>query len=110
MNPLKNIKNFIKIWRRDGFKETYKQWKIRFYELQTPERLMKQELIGLTGSLFGLILALIFLVLLNMWYFIVWLSFVTWITYVQLKGKLKVRKALEEQQEELKRIGGMYKE
>ncbi len=100
---MKQLINFIRIWKRDGFRETWEQFQIRFYEQQTPERLIAQEIFGYCGSIGGIILAVIVLLSLKIWYYAPFLVFIGWIQYVQLKGKLKQRRSLKE-------IKEMYKE
>ena len=100
---MNGLKNFIKIWKRDGWNETWKQFKVRFYEQQTPERLQQQEIVGYIGSLVGLLLALIVTLLTGLWYLSIIMLFASFITYVKLKGLLKQKKVMKE-------IKEMYKE
>lgn len=96
MNPVKNIINFIRVWKRDGLKETWKQFQLRWYQTQTPELLINQEIFGYFGSTVSLMFAIIILALRKTWFIIPVLCFGTWISFVQLKGKLKNKKSLKE--------------
>lgn len=91
-----NISNLIRVYRRDGRKKTWEQFKIRFYEQATPERLVAQEMYGYIGSLGGLILAIIITYLNGLWYISIIMFFAAWITYVKLKGCMKQRRTMKE--------------
>ena len=89
MNPFKNIRNFIRVVRRDGFKLAWEKFKYQFAMLQTPEQNLKNEMAGYIGTMVGLLIATPFMLFMGRWYF----CFVTvggfWISMTQFRGKLK---------------------
>ena len=92
---MKALNNFIKSVRKVGWKETWKQLKYNFVMLESPEQLLKIEITGFAGALFGTLFAFIYLLVVGMWYITIAVGFSVLITYSGLKQKLQQRQQLE---------------
>ena len=93
---MKPLTNFIRAWKKYGFKETCKKLKYNFVMLSTPESLLQQEIIGYIGSIGGLVLAIVFLLYYRIWYIVFVLGFGIVIQQAQLRGKLKQKQILKD--------------
>jgi hypothetical protein len=101
-NPIVSL---FKYAHKHGWKETFKQWKYNYLMLETPEQLIKKEIIGYIGSIIGMCIAIMMFVFLGYWYLVVAIAFTILIQYSQLVGKLKVLEQFRESQERLKEMG-----
>lgn len=106
-NPIINL---FKYARKHGWKETFKQWKYNYLMLETPEQLIKKEIIGYLGSIIGMCIAIVMFVLLGYWYLVVAIAFTILIQYSQLVGKLKVLQQFKESQVKLRELGLIQEE
>ena len=93
---MKAITNLIKSIKREGWKRTKKKWYYNFVMLQTPEKLMEQEITGYIGSMVGIVFAMIFMWIKGLWYITFAMAFSLLILYAQLKGKLKQKQILKD--------------
>lgn len=88
--------NIISYAIKHTWKEAWEKTKYRYAMLDTPEQIAKKEVIGLIGSIFGLLFAMLFLVLNGSWYFLIALAFGIYLMGMQLKLKLKYIYALRD--------------
>lgn len=99
MNP---ITNFVRVARRDGWKEAWKKLKYQFVMLQTPESRIKQELWGYAGTMTGLFIATPFMAWIGKWYF----CFVTvggfWLSFTNFRGRLQQLYTIKEIKQKMK--------
>lgn len=97
---MKGIFNFIRHCRIYGFRETFEKWKYNYYMLDTPEQLLKKEIIGYIGGIGGLLLAMVMFTVRGMWFVCIAMGFSIFIMYAQLKGKLKSLQILRDVQKD----------
>jgi len=100
LNVIKAITNFIKSWKKYGFKETKKKLYYNYVMLETPEGIIKKRIFGGIGAISGLIMAMFIFLYRRMWYVTIIMGFSALIMYANLKGDLKqlqILKDLEKQ-------------
>lgn len=100
MNKEKPVSNFIKSWKKYGFKETLRKLKYNYVMLETPEGIVKKRIVGGVGAISGLIMAMFIFLYKGTWYLTIIMGFSSLILYANLKGDLKqlqVLKDLEKQ-------------
>jgi len=100
IDPIKGITNFIKSWKKYGFKEARKKLYYNYVMLETPEGIIKKRILGGVGSISGLIMAMFIFLYRGMWFITIIMGFSALIMYANLKGDLKqlqVLKDLEKQ-------------
>lgn len=88
------ITNIIKHIKKHGLKQTYKDWKINFYILQTPELITKQHIQGSMAMMLGLLLIAGVLIIRKEYLFLVAIGAGLFMNYVSLKTFLMQRRAL----------------
>ena len=92
-NPILRLIRYVK---KHGWEKAKKEWKRQYLLLETPEQLLKKEIIGYTGALFGMTIAIIVLLMRGTWYLTIAMVFVTFIMWTQLKGRLKQKQLLKD--------------
>ncbi len=100
LNPGKAIYNVIKSIRKYGFKETKKKLYYNYVMLETPESMVKKRIVGNSGAMCGLILAMFVFLFRGLILFPIIFGFSSLIMYSNLKGDLKqlqILKDLEKQ-------------
>jgi hypothetical protein len=93
--------NFINWWKEKGFNEAFKKLKYNFIMLETPEQILKIELISYFGMIFGIIFAIVFLIYFKMWYVTIAAMFSLLLQYAGMKHKWQ-------QLQQLKDIQNLY--
>ena len=88
--------NLIKYWKKHGWQKTKKEWTKNYLLLETPENLLKKEIIGYAGMIAGSALAFILFVMDGLWRVSLLFVMSIWLLYVQLKGKLISLKRLRD--------------
>ena len=99
------ILNIIKHIRKHGLKQTYKDWKLNFYILQTPELITKQHIQGSIAMMIGLLLIVGVLTMRKEYLFLVAIGAGLFMNYVSLKTFLLQRRALIKLKEEFEEVG-----
>ena len=94
------ITNIIRHIKKHGLKQTYKDWKINFYKLQTPELINKQQIHGSIAMMLGLVLILCVFIKQRMYYAILAILAGLFMNYISLKTFLMQKKALEKLKDE----------
>jgi len=95
----------MKYWRKYGWKKTWKQLKYNYVMLDTPEQLLRKEIIGYIGAIIGMLVGITMFIWKGTWYYTIAMLFTILIFYAQLKGKLKQLKILKEMEEQYKKKG-----
>ncbi len=91
-NPL----NFFKYWEKHGFRKTALQWKENYLSLDSPELLLKKEIINYIGLIGALLVATVILLGRGAWYISLIMIFSIGISYINLRGKLIQLKKLKD--------------
>ena len=103
LNLNSSISNFIKSWKKYGWKETIKKLKYQYIMLETPEGIIKKRIVGYVGGICGLILAMWILLMKGMWYVTIAIGFSILIMYANLKGDMKQLQVLKDLEEQFKK-------
>ena len=93
---MKPIINLFKHAKKHGWKKTMQDWKYNFIMLESPEQILRKEIIGYIGTLMGLLLASVIFISRGMWFISVIMCFSMLIAYANLKGKLKQSQILKD--------------
>ena len=80
--------NFLKYWRKHGWKKTWDDSKYNYVVLDTPVQLLKKELYGHATALLGFLIAFGWAAGTGNWWLIVLFLGMTYVQYVQFKQKL----------------------
>jgi len=91
-NPL----NFFKHWKKHGYRKTVEAWKKNYYFLDTPEQLLRKEIISYIGIIGAQLIALVILAFRGVWYISLIMLFGIGIGYYAMKGKLMQLRKLRE--------------
>lgn len=98
------IAQFIRHWKKHGWKKTVKDWKLNFYRLQTPELINKQHIQGAIAMLLGLAIILITFIKLKMYYAMLAIAAGLFINYISLKQYLCQKEALRKLKEDFEEV------
>lgn len=97
---MKAIKNLYKHWKKHGWKKTKKELYRNYVMLETPQQLLKKEIMGYLGGILGFLIIIVFFITTKRYLYIVSTGFMLLIFYAQLKGKLKHLQQLKDMEEE----------
>ena len=99
------LTNIIKHIKQHGFKQTYKDWLINFYTLQTPELITKQHIQGSLAMMLGLLIILVVFIKQKMYYAILAILAGLFINYLSLKQFLLQKRVLKKLKNEFVEMG-----
>ena len=92
----RNTMRLLKVVKRDGVKESYRKWKYNYYMLETPENILRKELLSLFATTCGLLIATPFMFYSGRWYFSIVTLAGAWLSWLSFKTKKKQLITLEE--------------
>jgi len=95
---------FIKYSRKHGFKQALKQTNENLITLYTPESALKTQIIGYTGMMIGIMVAVIMFFLKGVWYLSIISIFSFLIMQSQLRMCIKQRRILMQINKEIKEV------
>lgn len=78
--------------KKRGF---FGRWKQGLMDL-TPIQIMRSQIVGYYGNIFGIIFATVFLMMNGLWYFIIFMVFTTFLQIMQLIALLQKHNNLKE--------------
>ena len=90
------IRQIYRAIRRDGWRKTYEQWMYNYYMLDTPEQILRKELMSLAATTIGLLIATPFMWFGNRWYFCIVTLAGAYLSWLSFKTKKKQLITLEE--------------
>ena len=88
-NKGNGIIKFYKHWKKHGFKKTMDQLKYNYIMLETPQQILKKQLIGYSGSMVATILCGTIFFIKGSWYITVLFFFTLFIQYAGFKQTLQ---------------------
>lgn len=110
---MRSLINFFRFLRENGWERTWDRWKYNYAMLDTPEQLLRKEVFGYVGAMFGLLIGLVFMFFRGLWFISVVMGFSCFIMNCQLKSKLRQLRLLknikEEFESQIDDIGGDVK-
>lgn len=93
---LDGVYKFYKSVRKIGLSKTWHKVTYNYALLETPENLLKKQIIGHIGTMFGITIGIIFVIPSKTWWLSIVLGFILLSTYAQFKGALKQLKTLRQ--------------
>jgi len=102
---MKPIINFIKHWKKHGYKKTIKEWKLNFYKLQTPELITKQRIQGSLAMMLGLLIIFGTFIYRKQYLFLLAIGAGLFLNYISLKQFLAQKEALRRLKEDYVEVG-----
>lgn len=94
------LSKFCKSVNEVGWTQTWRKLKYNYALLETPESLLRRQIIGYLGTMFGVVIGIIFVIPSKTWWLSIILGFTLLVMYAQFKGALKQLKTLRKIQEE----------